>query len=144
MNNNILKMSDAASFALHAMIMIAQKKESPVSVKGISEILGVSSNHMSKVLQRLVKAGLLSSIKGYGGGFVLIKKPEDITFLNVYEAIDGKFVPSDCILNREKVCVDCIMGDFLHSINNQAMDYFSRTKLSDFMDKEFVNPKTRT
>jgi Rrf2 family transcriptional regulator, nitric oxide-sensitive transcriptional repressor len=135
--NNILKISDAASLALHAMVIIGQREEKPESVKSISEMLGVSSNHLSKVLQKLVKAGLVTSMKGYGGGFFLVKKPEDVTFLEIYEAIDGKFSPTGCLLNKSTPCSNCIMGNLIKSINKQAKDYFSGVTLADFANKKF-------
>lgn len=129
---NILKISEAASLALHAMTIMSQKKDKLVSVKEISEMLNVSANHLSKVMQRLVKAELVISIKGYGGGFKLAKKPEDVSFLDIYEAIDGRFNPTNCLINRGNACVNCIMGSFVESINNQVEEYFSKTTLKDF------------
>lgn len=128
---NVLKISEAASLALHAMAIMAKKKEKLVSVKEISDILGVSYNHLSKVLQRLVKAELVISIKGFGGGFKLAKSPDEITFLEIYETIDGKFKPSNCLLNKHECKNECIMGDFLISINKQVEEFFSKTKLSE-------------
>ncbi len=133
--SNILKISEASSIALHAMIFIAGNENKLVSVKDISGKLDVSANHLSKVLQRLVKAELVVSIKGYGGGFKLAKPADSINFLEIYEAIDGKFKPSPCLLNRPNSCENscCIMGDLLKSINTQVEDYFNKTKLTDFI-----------
>jgi len=71
--SNILRISEAASIALHAMIILASKQEELVSVKDIASQLEISGNHLSKVLQRLVKAELVISIKGSKGGFKLVK-----------------------------------------------------------------------
>lgn len=130
---NVLKISDAASLALHSMTVMAQKEGELVSVKDIANTLGVSANHLSKVMQRLVKADLVKSIKGYGGGFKLNQAPEEVTFLEIYEAIDGKFKPSHCLLDKETCAQDCIMGDLLKSLNYQVENFFSNTKLSDFI-----------
>lgn len=129
---NVLKISEAASLALHAMAVMAQNKDKLVSVKEIADSLDVSYNHLSKVLQRLVKTELVLSIKGYGGGFKLAKNPEEITFLEIYEAIDGRFNPSKCLLDKKECAQKCIMGDLLVSINKQVEEFFSNTKLSDF------------
>jgi len=130
---NVLKISEAASLGLHAMMIMTQKKDELVSVKDIAQILDISANHLSKVLQRLVKSELLQSIKGYGGGFKLAKKPADITFLEIYEAIDGRLKPTNCLLNRAEACSECmIMGNFLKSINKQVEEYFGKTTLYDF------------
>ena len=63
MTRNILKISEAAAIALHAMVVLAKNPDKLVSVKDISATLDISSNHLSKVMQRLNKAGLINSIK---------------------------------------------------------------------------------
>jgi len=134
---NVLKISEAASLALHAMAIMAQKKDELISVKEIAGILDVSANHLSKVMQRLVKAELVISIKGYGGGFKLAKNSKDITFLEVYEAIDGRLKPTNCLLNRDEPCKDCmIMGELLKTLNKQVEEYFCKTSLEEFSKKK--------
>lgn len=131
---NILRISEAASLGLHAMMILAANNDEIVSLQFITEKLEVSANHLSKVMQRLVKAGLISSLKGKNGGFKLKQDPEEITLMDVYEAIDGKFTPSGCLLGRNR-CEphQCIMGDLVSSINNQVKEYFSNKKLKDFV-----------
>jgi len=132
--NSVLKISEAASLALHSMIILAKNREELVSVKFMAEELDVSANHLSKVMQRLVKSGLVHSIKGNRGGFKLAQKPEDISLLDIYEAIDGKFNPSGCLLGRN-TCEphECILGDLVRSVNNQVEEHFRNTTLSSFI-----------
>ena len=132
--SNILKISEAASIALHAMIILTKKQNEIVSVKDIASQLEISGNHLSKVLQRLVKAELVVSIKGNKGGFKLAKNHETINFLEIYEAIDGKFKPSTCLLNKPSCTHTCIMGNLMGSINKQVAEFFQKTKLTDFID----------
>ncbi len=132
--SNILKISEAASLALHAMIVLAKNREKPVSVKFIADELEVSANHLSKVMQRLVKSELVNSIKGNGGGFKLALSPGKITFLKVYEAIDGKFRPSGCLLSKNECEPEkCIMGDLVKSVNTQVELYFKNKNLDSFL-----------
>lgn len=133
---NILKISEAASIALHAMIILAKSQGNElISVKFISEKLDVSANHLSKVMQRLVKSELVESIKGNKGGFKLAQKPQEIALIDIYEAIDGKFKPSGCLLGREACDSEkCILGDLVKSINKQVEDHFKTQKLSAFLE----------
>lgn len=135
--SNILKISEAASIGLHSMIMLAENPDKLLSVKDIAKEFDISANHLSKVLQRLVKAELVISIKGAKGGFRLAKKPDEIAFIEIYEAIDGKFNPSDCLLNKN-VCQKgtCIMHGLVASVNKQVKEYFQDTKLSSFVKKK--------
>lgn len=130
---NILRISEAASIALHAMLILAAKQLTFYSVKEIAARLNVSENHLSKVLQRLVKAGLVVSVKGNKGGFKIAKDPQYLFLLDVYEAIDGKFQPSTCLLNRTPCENNCIMGDLMASINDQVKQFFTKTNLLEFI-----------
>jgi len=129
----MLKISEAASIALHAMIVLAVNQDKLMSVKDIASSLEISGNHLSKVLQRLVKAELVSSVKGNKGGFKLAKNPELINFLEIYEVIDGKYKPSACLLNKPVCKHKCIIGKLTESINKQVEDFFTGSKLTDFI-----------
>lgn len=131
---SILKISEAASLAIHAMIELAKSNDKLVSVKEISTKLEISANHLSKVMQRLNKAGLIDSIKGFNGGFKLAVKPEDVTFLEIYEIFDGKIKDCSCLLVDERCGDKCVFGDLISSVNNQVRERFEKTKLSDFIN----------
>ena len=133
MSGSILKISEAASIALHAMIVLAQNQNKLVSVKEIATKLDVSANHLSKVMQRLNKAGFIESIKGFNGGFRLSILPDKITFLEIYEIFDGKLKSSNCLLSHNECKNNCVFGDLLSSVNKQVKEKFQETKLSDFI-----------
>ena len=127
---NMLKISEAASLALHTTVMLAADPDNLYSTNEIASALHASKAHLSKVLQRLEKSDIVKSTRGPNGGFKLTKSGNDITLLEVYEAIDGKLSPSNCLLN-ECICNgDCIMGKLLGDLNNQVRDYLIKTKLS--------------
>lgn len=133
MAGSILKISEAASIAIHSMTVLAQSKNKLVSVKEIAAKLEISANHLSKVLQRLTKAGFIESVKGFNGGFKLLLEPEKISFLEIYELFDGKLKHSNCILSQKECGDKCIFGDLISSINKQVKERFEKTKLSDFV-----------
>jgi len=132
--DKVLNVSEAVSIALHAMVSLVKNQDKLLSAREISVDLGVSLNHLAKVLQRLAKVGLISSIKGAKGGFKLSKNPQNITFLNIYEAIEGKLHYSNCLFNK-KVCnnKECIMANVVEFHNGHFEKYLKETKLSGFM-----------
>ena len=130
---NVLKISNAATLAIHAIIILAQNKDKLISVKQIAEKLDASSNHLSKIMQRLTKADYVESIKGYNGGFRLNAAIKEITLLEIYEMFDGKIKDANCLLPFKKCSGECILGDLIHSINQQTKERFKNTKLSDFL-----------
>ncbi|MEW5822149.1 MAG: Rrf2 family transcriptional regulator [Cyanobacteriota bacterium] len=128
----ILRISDAAAIAIHTLIILASNQDKLFSNKEIAIMLDVSDNHLAKILQRLARAGLVESIRGPRGGFNLKKNTDQITLLDVYEAIDGPLELSDCLLARQFCNSNCLLGDFIKNINNQFVEYFKTKKLSDF------------
>lgn len=124
-------MSDAAALAVHAAAVLAAASGSRRSTREIAETLSASEAHLSKVLQRLNRVGLVRSVRGPRGGFSLARDPGDITLLEVYEAIEGPFAPRACLLGNA-VCGggSCVMGDLLTDLNDLVHDYLARTTLS--------------
>jgi Rrf2 family protein len=129
---NVLKVSEAASLALHSTLLLAAHEEESLSTKAMAEVLHVSENHLSKVLQRLAKAGLVQSARGPGGGFKLAKPATRLSLLDVYETVEGRLTTQECLLGK-RVCRGngCIFGGFLESVSRQIRDYLGKTKLSD-------------
>ncbi len=95
-------------------------------------MLLVSEAHLSKVLQRLAREGLLASTRGPGGGFRLVRGGGEITLLEVFEAIDGPFEPDECLMH-ERTCgrFGCLFGDLLGDINRQVREYLDGRTLDD-------------
>ncbi|MDH3519806.1 MAG: Rrf2 family transcriptional regulator [Myxococcales bacterium] len=82
-------LSQTAEYALRAMAWMAiQTPEQPVRARDMSEATQIPLHYLSKILRRLVLAGLLTSQKGQGGGFVLARPPEQIRFQDILIALD--------------------------------------------------------
>jgi Rrf2 family protein len=131
--NTLLKISEAASIALHAMALLAENTSGKLlSNREISQKLRVSDAHLSKVLQRLEKAGLVHSLRGPKGGFKLAHAPKSISLLDVYEVIEGTIKDHECLL-PQPICKNqkCIFGNLLRQINSEVKDYLKKTTLGN-------------
>ena len=83
-------LSQTAEYALRAMAWLATAPTGePVRAKDLSVATGIPSHYLSKVMRRLVLAGLLISQKGQGGGFLLSKAPDEIAFIDILSAVDA-------------------------------------------------------
>jgi Rrf2 family protein len=127
----VLKISEAASMALHTMVVLAENPSRLVSTREIASTLQVSEAHLSKVLQRLARAGLVKSIRGPKGGFRLGKPSDQITLVDVYEVIEGPLKSNNCLFAKP-ICRSepCILGGLLEGVSHQIRDYLTETKLS--------------
>ena len=72
--SRILRLSEAASIAVHGMILVA-RSDKLVNVNTIAELTSSSRHHVAKVFQRLVKENFIASNRGPSGGFSLKMKP---------------------------------------------------------------------
>jgi Rrf2 family protein len=85
-----MKLTRASSYALHAVaFMSVQKHDRPIASHNIAQARGIPERFLLKVLKPLVSARVLLSIKGPNGGYRLAKKPDDISMLEILEAVDG-------------------------------------------------------
>ena len=131
----VLRISDAASMAMHTLALMSVAPESLYSTKSVADKLAVSGAHLSKVLQRLARAGLVESERGPKGGFRLGRPAEDISLLDVYEAIEGPFKPKDCVMN-ERTCIGagCMFGDLLGDMNREFKEYMQSKRLAELSE----------
>jgi Rrf2 family protein len=129
---NVLRISEAATLALHTLALLAARPGEIMSTHRIASRLDASEAHLAKVLQRLARMGLVRSIRGARGGFVLGREPDDVTLLEAYEAIDGPLRPNTCLMGH-RVCRDhgCILGGLLEEINRDVRQHLSSQRLSD-------------
>src|SRR5207249_12112089 len=97
----MLKLTKKADYGLMAMKHLAEHGHGAAcSAKDIAESYGIPSEALAKILQRLVKAGLLISQHGTNGGYMLARSPETISAFEVIGAIDGALFITSCITVR--------------------------------------------
>ena len=97
-------------YGLHCMLHLVQQPDIRPSVKDLAEFQGVSTTLLAKIFTSLRKAGLVDAEEGVAGGYRLAKSPEEISVLDVVEAIEGKEplfkcreVRRNCVLYRDNV-----------------------------------------
>jgi Rrf2 family protein len=100
-----LKYTKATNYALHIIAyMIRFDKTDNLSLQPLASHFNISATYLSKILTQLVKAGLIQSTPGVNGGYVLRKKKEDISFMDVIKATEGTGALFHCNLQEEDKC----------------------------------------
>lgn len=127
----IPKISEAAAIALHAADYLAGRG-GLCSAHDIARALGVSYNHLSKVLQTLTRAGLVAPARGPKGGFRLSPAGRRASVRDLLAAIDGPVRLHSCLMGH-KVCRrrSCVFGRFLEE-TNRRFDKVLEGKISEF------------
>lgn len=124
-----MKYSQATDYALHAMLyMVTAPADKPVGVSFLAEKLGVSPTYLSKMMTKLVKAGLIQSAPGAGGGYRLRRNQDDISFLDVIQAIEGTASMFECTLQHGS---ECLIQQVVVEAENRLEQYLASRKLAD-------------
>jgi len=94
-----MKVSKAAAYALHAMMyMVRHITQLPATSNTIARAEGIPPLYIAKIFQRLVKAQFVKSVKGRKTGYIFVKPPEEISMLELIEAVEGEPLFGDCLL----------------------------------------------
>ncbi|MNK49159.1 HTH-type transcriptional regulator CymR [compost metagenome] len=101
-----MKYSKATNYALHTMLFLANAApHKPMGVQQLAEQQDVSPTYLSKILTKLVKAGMIESASGAHGGYRLKRNWESISFLDIIHAIEGTASLFDCTLDHGSECL---------------------------------------
>ncbi len=98
----------------------------PVSLKKISEKYDISESYLEQLFAKLKKDGYIDTIRGPQGGYMLAKKPEEITVGMVLRTLEGDIKTSDCINNevcsRESICATRVIFEKIENSINNVID----------------------
>jgi len=93
-----MKVSTKGRYGLLAMIDIAaHQAQGSVSLRSVAERNNLSENYLEQLLPALRKAGLVKSIRGAQGGYVLAKPSDSITMGDILRTLEGPLSPVDCL-----------------------------------------------
>lgn len=138
--NRFPSISEASSIAIHSLAFLADS-EGSVNVNLIAAETGFSRNHISKVMQTLVKHGYLSSGRGPRGGFEIRKNAVDINLLEIIELIEGRRNEHFCGISEEKCPFEsCVFGELPAEFDNKFREYYSHRTIGDIkVARKMVN-----
>lgn len=88
--------TSSVEYGLHCLLWMVGSEGNPLSSRDLAELQGVSPSFVAKILPKLEKAGIVQAIAGIRGGYVLMRPPTEITFLDVVDAIEGPKPLFDC------------------------------------------------
>lgn len=130
-----MMISQTTEYALRAVVWLAGQPDELQGTRKISEAIQVPSGYLSKVLQKLTRAGLVISSPGRGGGFRLARKPEDIRVLEVVNAVDPLQRIQSCPLGLASHGSNlCALHRKLDDDLARTEKAFASTTISDLLD----------
>lgn len=107
-----MKLSTKGKYGLRAMIDLARYSEKePVSIGSVAARQGISERYLEQLVALLKKAGLVKSIRGASGGYVLEKKPSEISVGDILRALEGSLEPVKCAAFDTTTGEGCMASD---------------------------------
>ncbi|NLB25312.1 MAG: Rrf2 family transcriptional regulator [Bacteroidales bacterium] len=136
-----MRFSTKIRYGIRAMLEIALNDvDSGIYQKEIAENQSISYKYLDQIIGALRVAGLITKAGGQRSGYILTRKPSEITMLEIHSA----FEPGICVINclssnvhckRESYCA---MRKFWGNLNSLIINYFKSTTLQDLMDNQLI------
>lgn len=145
----MLRLSTKGQYGVRAMFEIAKGYPSvPTTIKEIAERQEVSVAYLEQILNTLRKAGLISSIKGPGGGYLLSKKPSATSIGSILRSLEGPVAITSCLDPAEGCSrVDsCVTHLLWKSLGEKIQAFLNTITLNDLLKEGALlkQPKTRS
>ena len=124
----------ATEYSIRAVLHLAGKHPMPVvSKQEICDAEGITPAFLTKILQPLIRGGIVRSKRGSGGGFALARDPARLTLLDVMEATEEPMLLNLCLL-REHACEReklCPVHDLWAEARQKIEEVFSRRSVAE-------------
>ncbi|MFH1073991.1 MAG: Rrf2 family transcriptional regulator [Candidatus Firestonebacteria bacterium] len=125
----------STDYAVRALKYLAEKGEE-ASAAELTKQLKIPWPFMRKIMQLLGKNGFVKSSKGPGGGFILLRKPEEVFLIELIKLFQGPVCLNECVF-KKKICVNkssCFLSKKLGEIEEYAYLVLSRINLKEIIE----------
>ena len=132
----MLRFSKKVEYALIALMDLSDIHEDLVTAKTVAQNYQMPYELLGKVMQTLTKKGLLTSVQGVKGGYVLRKSPDKISIKEVIEILEGSISITSCGVHSEdhpdcNLLSTCTIKSPMEIIQHELEKYFSSISLKD-------------
>ena len=133
-----MNFSAKSKYAVRALVELAQHNGGhPVPIADIATRREIPLQFLEQLFSSLRKAGILNSHRGVRGGFSFKKLPEDVSVLDVIEALDGNVAPAACTTGAFCNKIDrCAVQDVWAEAKSSLEDVLSAANIADLAYKE--------
>lgn len=129
----------ATEYAVRTVIFLAQQPKNDIVLKkDICRTQEVTPAFLTKILQPLIKAGIVNSQRGVGGGFLLGKDPSEITMLDILQAEEGQLKLNHCLIDTNFCHRDtyCSAHEVWHEVQHEMAEVLKRHNVADLVRRE--------
>ena len=134
-----MKLSTRARYGIHAMFELAMRYGlGPQPLKSIAESQSIPEQYLEQLIALLRRGGLVESTRGAQGGYMLSKKPEQITMGELMHVLEGPILLADCLSdekNCERACA-CPTKVVWQRLSRSIDDVLYSVTLQDMLDDQ--------
>ena len=128
-----MKLTTKGRYAVMALADLAKfENKGPISLRDISLRQGISLLYLEQIFLKLKKHGIVSSVRGSNGGYVLINEPSKVKLSDIFEAVDEKIKTINCKRESKKGCngkpSKCITHNLWDELELHINDFFKKKK----------------
>jgi Rrf2 family iron-sulfur cluster assembly transcriptional regulator len=133
-----MQLSTKGRYAVMAMTDLAHRSDGrPAPLADIAARQELSLSYLEQLFARLRRRGLVTSVRGPGGGYRLARAPDQITVADVVIAVDEPLRATRCAGHNSTGCMRggarCLTHDLWEETGRQIIDYLSRVSLADVL-----------
>ena len=133
-----MKLSTRTRYGIRAVLELAENYgKGPVQLKIIARDQGISVKYLEQLMAALKSAGIVSSVRGSKGGYVLAKSPDQVRLSDCFNCLEGPVVTVECVEN-DSYCPrisDCIARDVWAEVQRAVMTVLQSMTLQSLLDK---------
>lgn len=133
-----MKLSTKGEYGVRAMFDLAQHHgEGPTSLKSIADRQDISEHYLEQLIAGLRKAGIVKSIRGAQGGYVLAREPDDIKVGDIIRVLEGPIAPVECVseedANQCNRAEGCVTRNIWQKVRDSISDVLDSISLADMV-----------
>ncbi|MBC8268929.1 MAG: Rrf2 family transcriptional regulator [Rhodospirillaceae bacterium] len=140
-----MKLSTKGRYAVMAMVDLAScsaKKGKAVSLADIAERQEISLSYLEQLFGKLRRCGLVKSVRGPGGGYLLARPYEDLRVSDIITAVDETVSATRCAPGSAEGCLHdksrCLTHDLWQELTNQITLYLNSVSLADVCERRIL------
>lgn len=132
-----MKISTKGRYALRLMLDLAIHNNGDcISIKEISERLGISDKYLEQIITVLNRAGFVKSVRGAQGGYLLAKDPSDYTVGSIIKLMEGNLTLVTCLEDETNQCINsatCVTVEIWEKISEAVNNILDNITLKDLV-----------
>jgi Rrf2 family protein len=130
-----MQITRQTDYAIRCVHYLSCHKDKTLMVDSIAQGMRIPKTFLAKILQKLVKGGVVKSFRGARGGFQLARRPVDITLLDIIEAIEGPVAMNACALEKKACSLSdrCQVHPVWVEVRKEVEAILRKRNFSDFL-----------